>query len=99
MTTIALKSGIMACDSSWTDCDDVVQTLHNKIVRLSSGALLGESGDNDSRHVHDLLDRVKCFDRLPYAQAFAECKVDYAAILAFQNGEVAIIEIEHNEDL
>jgi ATP-dependent protease HslVU (ClpYQ) peptidase subunit len=98
MTTIAYKSGIMACDSAWTNGANSIATLATKIVRLSSGALLGEAGDNDSRSVVALLDKVKCFAKMPTAKDLADCKVDYAGLIAFPNGEVAEISIEHCED-
>lgn len=95
MTTIACKDRVMACDSSWTNGSDIVATLANKIVRLSSGALLGEAGDNDSRHVRILLDKVKTFDKMPLSKELAELKLDYAAIILFPNGEMAEILIEY----
>lgn len=99
MTTIAYKSNTMACDSAWTDESDIVATLLNKLVRLSSGAVIGEAGDNDSRAVRELVDKIKCFDKLPSAKDFADTKVDYAGIIAFQNGEVAQIEIGHDDKM
>lgn len=98
MTTIACKERIMACDSSWTNGSDIVATLANKIVRLSSGAILGEAGDNDSRHVRVLLDKVKTFDKMPFSKELAELKIDYAAIILFPNGEMAEISIEYNKE-
>lgn len=96
MTTIAYKSGVMACDSAWTGCSGgIVVTLLNKITRLSSGALLGEAGDNDSRAVRALVDKIKCFDKLPTAKDFADTRTDYSAILAFVNGEVVEIMIDY----
>lgn len=97
MTTIAYKANTMACDSAWTDCHECVATLLNKITRLSSGAVLGEAGDNDSRAVRVLLDKVKSYDKLPTAKDLAETHVDYAALIAFQNGEVAQIVIDHDK--
>lgn len=98
MTTIAIKAGIMACDSSWTNGAGCVATLANKITRLSSGALLGEAGDNDSRHVHKLLDKVKTFAKMPHAEELAKLKIDYSALIAFPNGEVAEILIDRVGD-
>lgn len=95
MTTVACKDRIMACDSSWTNGSDIVATLANKIVRLSSGAVLGEAGDNDSRHVRVLLDKAKSFDKMPFSKELAEMKLDYSAIILFPNGEMAEISIEY----
>lgn len=94
MTTIACKDGIMACDSCWTDSSDMISTSKNKIVRLKSGALLGEAGDNDSRAVQALLQNVKNFDQMPFAREFAKCEVDYSGLILFPNGEMAQITIE-----
>lgn len=94
MTTIACKDGVMACDSCWTDCNDMIGTSKNKITRLKSGALLGEAGDNDSRAVQALLQNVKNFEQMPSAKEIANCEVDYSAIILFPNGEVAQISIE-----
>lgn len=83
----------MACDSCWT-YNGTQTTSLNKIVRLSSGALLGEAGDNDSRAIHPLFDKVKRPQQLPLPKALAETQVEYAGILALPNGSVFIIDIE-----
>ena len=67
MTTIACKDGVMACDSCWTDANWLHSTTLTKIIRLKSGALLGEAGDNDSRAVVKLLQNCKKFDQVPTA--------------------------------
>lgn len=97
MTTIAYKSGFMACDSAWTN-DHGVATLLTKMFRLSSGAVVGESGDSDSRHVRALIDKVKSADKLPMAKDLADLKIHYSALIAFPNGELAQIDIWHCED-
>lgn len=84
----------MACDSCWTDVNGYAGTLKNKITRLKSGALLGEAGDNDSRAVADLLQKVKSFAHMPTAKELAACQVDYAAIILFPDGDMAQISIE-----
>ncbi len=98
MTTIAYKAGILACDSAWANGSGCIATLLTKIFRLSSGACVGEAGDSDSRSVRLLLDKVKSFDKLPTAHELAECKLDYSALLVFQNGEVVELEIAHDKD-
>lgn len=85
----------MACDSAWTNYSGCVLTSLNKLIRLSSGAVIGEAGDNDSRAVVALLDKVRTFSKMPSAKELAETHVDYAALIAFPNGEVAEISIEH----
>jgi hypothetical protein len=98
MTTIAYKRGMMACDSCWTDAGEAVQqTSLIKIVRLSSGALFGSSGDNDCRAVELLLDKIKTFDKLPTAIQLADTHCDCVGILAFKTGEAVIIEIKEPE--
>ena len=96
MTTIACKNGVMACDSCWTDSNWLVGTSKNKITKLKSGALLGEAGDNDSRAVTKLLQNVKSFAQMPTAMEIAECRVDYAAIILFPNGDMAQVSIERH---
>lgn len=98
MTTIAYKAGVMACDSSWTNDSGAVATLANKIFRLASGAIVGECGDNDSRAVRQLLDKIKSFDKMPMPKELAECKTDYGALIAFPNGELAEISISFNKE-
>jgi hypothetical protein len=93
MTTIACKSGVMACDSCWTDGNDLQGTSMTKVIRLKSGALLGEAGDNDSRAVVKLLQSVKTFEQMPTALELAACCVDYAAIILFPNMTMAQILI------
>lgn len=93
MTCIAVKDGVMSSDSCWTDSNELFGTSMNKIIRLKSGALLGEAGDNDSRAVVKILQNVKCFEQMPTALELADCKVDYAAVILFPNGEMAQISI------
>lgn len=97
MTTIAYKSGIMACDSCWTDCYGLASTSLTKIVRLRSGALIGEAGDLDTREMLALLQDVKKFSDIPYANKLAEMKIDYAALLVLPNNEVYMISIENDQ--
>lgn len=70
------------------------QTSENKIVRLASGALLGQAGDNDSRAVVALLDGAKNEKQLPTRAQLAESRVDFQGILVLPNGKVFLISIE-----
>lgn len=88
----------MACDSSWTDSSDLFGTSMNKIIRLKSGALLGEAGDNDSRHLVKMLQGVKTFEQMPSALELAACCIDYAAVILFPNGDMAQISITRYND-
>ena len=98
MTTIACKDLIMACDSCWTDANWLQGTSQTKIIRLKSGALLGEAGDNDSRAVVKLLQNCKKYDNVPSALELAACKVDYCALLLLPNGELVQIAIDRAEN-
>lgn len=90
MTIIAYRNGIMACDSCWTNYG--TQTVSAiKIIRLSSGALLGEAGDNDSRAMQELLDKIKDPKKLPSRKELAETKLDYEGLIAFPKGGVWMI--------
>lgn len=92
MTVIAYRSGIMACDSCWSYGDTQVASLI-KIRRLSSGALLGQAGDNDCRAVDALLDKVKDPKKLPSRDELARTLTDFQGLLAFPKGSVYVISI------
>lgn len=93
MTTIAYKQGIMACDSCWTAFHSDQQTSENKIVRLQSGALLGQAGDNDSRSVVALLETAKTEKQLPTRAQLSATRVNFAGVLVLPNGKVFLIDI------
>lgn len=97
MTCIAFRNGMMACDSCWATVG--TQTVSAiKIVRLSSGALLGSAGDNDAREMYALLDKVKSPDKLPTRKQLAETKLDYEGLLAFPKGGVWMIATGRHDD-
>lgn len=87
MTVIAYRAGIMACDSCWSS-NGTQNVSMLKIVRLSSGALLGSAGDNDSRAMYELLDKVKDPRKLPSRADLAATKLDYDGLLALPKGGV-----------
>jgi hypothetical protein len=87
MTVIAYRHGIMACDSCWAT-NGTQNVSFIKIIRLSSGALLGSAGDNDCRAIIHILDKIKHPDKLPTRQQLAETKTDYEGLLAFPRGGV-----------
>ena len=90
MTVIAYRSGIMCCDSCWAS--NGTQTVSMiKIKRLTSGALLGSAGENDSREMEKLLDKIKHPDKLPSRQELIALKLDYAGLIAFPRGGVWMI--------
>lgn len=87
MTTIAYDGKIMACDSCWT-YGGTVDTLSTKIVRLSSGGLLGCAGQNDGRALVSLLDKVKTPSQLPSYEAIMGLRADILAMLVLPKGRV-----------
>lgn len=92
MTTIAFRGGLMACDSRWTMSEmQVVSAL--KIQRLSSGALLGQAGDNDARAVAKLFDKVRGEKQLPSRKKLAATLVSFHGLLALPNRRVFYISI------
>ncbi len=97
MTTIAVKDGVMACDSCWLDDNEVHSTSLTKITRLKSGALLGEAGDVDSRAMVRLLQNVKTFEQVPLSADLAATNLaDYAGLLLFPSGKVAMLSVSRS---
>lgn len=97
MTIIAYRAGVMACDSCWaTHGTQTVSAI--KIKRLSSGALLGSAGDNDSREMEKLLDKIKNPEKLPSRAELAATKLDYEGLLAFPRGGVWFISTGPHND-
>jgi hypothetical protein len=87
MTTIAYKAGMMACDSCWTHNDLQVTSL-SKIVRLSSGALLGQAGDNDGREMAIFLDKIKTERNLPTRRQLLDLRLNFHGLLVLPNGGI-----------
>lgn len=96
MTTIAYKSGVMACDSCWA-ANDVQTTSLTKIVRLPSGALWGSAGEADDRAVVDLFKNVRSPEKFPSADQLAATKCDMDAILVLKNGQAFKVSVDHAE--
>ena len=88
----------MACDSCWASYG--TQTVSAiKIIRLSSGALLGEAGDNDSRAMRELLDKIKTPQKLPSRKELSETKLNYEALIAFPKGGVWMITTGRHDEV
>lgn len=87
MTTVAFKSGIMACDSCWSHAG-CVDTLSNKMVRLKSGAILGQAGNNDARPIIALLETVKNSRALPTYEVLAALRLDFLGLLVLPNRRI-----------
>ncbi len=77
----------MACDSCWTYGNTQVASAI-KIRRLSSGAILGQAGDNDCRAIDALLDKVKDPRKLPSREQLAATKESFMGLLALARGGV-----------
>jgi hypothetical protein len=92
MTCIAWRAGWMACDSCWTYGDTQVASLI-KIKRLTSGALLGQAGDNDCRAIETLLDRIKDPAKFPSKVELAATKDDFMGLWVLQRGGVYVVSI------
>jgi len=91
LTTIAYRNGVLAGDSCWA-ADSLVDTLSKKIVRLKSGALLGEAGDFDTRHMHKLLNTIKRYEDLPTLKELQEINLTYLGLLILPDGTIVKIE-------
>lgn len=87
MTTVAYKDGLMACDSCWT-YGGTVDVLTTKITRLSSGALFGQAGQNDSRALVAMFDKVKTPAQLPSYEALLAMRADFLGLLVLPKGRV-----------
>jgi len=105
MTVIAYRDGVMACDSCWND-RGTIDTLGNKIVRLKSGALLGQSGDNDVRELIGLLQHVKTPQTLPSRSQLIALRADFDGLLVFKKNRIfriattcKLIETLEEEDI
>lgn len=90
MTVIAYRAGVMSCDSCWTHGDTQVVSLI-KIKRLSSGALLGQAGDNDARGMESLLDKIKDAKKLPTREELAKTLVNFVGLWALPKGGVFVV--------
>lgn len=97
MTVIAYRAGLMCSDSCWSS-NGTQNVSAIKIVRLSSGSLLGQAGDNDARAMVELLDKIKTPAKLPSRAELAATKVEFDGLIAFQKGGVWQISTgKHND--
>lgn len=79
----------MAGDSCWTGSyGGGIDTLSKKIMRLKSGALLGQAGDNDARDVLKLLIGVKSHRNLPSRSDLMAIRCDFTGLLVFPSGRI-----------
>ena len=97
MTIIAWRAGVMACDSCWASYGTQTVSML-KIKRLSSGALLGSAGENDSREMEALLDKIRNPEKLPTRGELIALKLGYQGLIAFPRGGVWMIETGRVDD-
>lgn len=97
MTTIAYTNGTIACDSSHT-CGEVIYTRRQKIVRLSSGGLMGFAGACDTRATVELFDKVKSEKHLPTRKQILELAQSIDALFIMPNGRIFNIECAYEEE-
>ncbi len=93
MTTIAYKNGVLAADSRVTDKGDIIASME-KVIRLPSGALYAEAGDDDDRDLVRLLAKVRTFNQLPSRRKLLNLQLDCLALLVLPNGELYRIQID-----
>jgi hypothetical protein len=97
VTVIAYRSGVMACDSCWAS-NGTQNVSATKIIRLSSGGLLGSAGDNDIRALVNLVDKIRSPSQLPSRRSLAETRISCEALLAFKSGDVWMISTGGHDD-
>lgn len=100
MTVIAYKSGRMACDALCVDLrTGATVSRGNKIHRTKAGALIGQSGDADSRAFLALMENVRTGDKIPASKALAECRCSGHYLCVFKNGHIWEVVIYENPDM
>jgi len=72
--------------------DGRIDTLSKKIMRLKSGALLGEAGDFDTRHMIKLLNNAKRYEDLPSLKELQEINFTYLGLLILPDRTIVKIE-------
>lgn len=97
MTVVAYRDGIMCADSRTTQGNTIIGTT-TKIHRLDSGALFGVAGDEESRELHRLVNKVKTSNKLPSSKELKELGQTYTALLVFPSGEGWRFDIGRNDE-
>lgn len=77
----------MASDSCWS-CGGTVDTLANKMERLSGGALVGTAGQGDCRPLVALLDKVRTPAGLPSYEAISAVRSECLALVVLPKGRI-----------
>lgn len=87
LSVIVYRDGILCSDSRMSE-DDVIWGVTPKIMRLSSGCLLGFSGDADARAMVKLLDKVTTPKKIPLSMKLKSFdKIDSEVLLIFPDGD------------
>jgi len=87
LSVITYRDGIMCSDARMSE-DDVIWGVTPKIMRLSSGCLLGFTGDADARFIVKLLDKVTTPKKIPLSSRLKSFdKIDSEVLLVFPNSE------------
>lgn len=87
MSVIVYRDGIICSDSRMSE-DDVIWGVTPKIMRLSSGCLLGFTGDADARFIVKLLDKVTTPKKIPTSTKLKSFPlIDSEVLLVFPSGE------------
>ena len=95
MTVIAYSSRhrVMAADSRCTLDDGMHFTSCDKIYRLSSGALVGFTGEADVRDALDVLQSATP-DRMPSRRELAGLELEFTALVVFPVGRIFLASAE-----
>lgn len=94
MTTIAARSGIMACDSAWSD-DGKILHLQSKITRTKHGLLIGGAGDCSDRDIMGYLSSIRRSAELPTLSDLASLvqpKSDLSLLIYFPDRELWLFD-------
>lgn len=94
MTTVAYRNGVMACDSCWSH-QSAVDTLQKKVIRLKSGALLGQAGDNDAREIINILNKIGNEKLLPLRTELHRIRCEFFGLLVMSSGKMFKIATTH----
>jgi ATP-dependent protease HslVU (ClpYQ) peptidase subunit len=87
MSVVTYRDGTLVSDSRLSE-DDVIWGLTPKIMRLSSGCLLGFTGDADARFMVKLLDKVTTPKKIPTSIKLKSFdKIESEGLLVFPSGE------------
>ena len=102
MTTIAVRAGIMACDSAISETSGDLISLQSKIVRTKHGVLIGGAGDCSDRDLMKVLETVRQPNDFPSLKDLANTlspHSDIGLLLYFPDRQIWRLEIEKDAPL